>query len=70
MVGLAHVDFEPQAAGAVLEHPGDVVERVGAVDVRFAQAKQVQVRAVQDEDAHPIPQRLRARGEPHISRAL
>ena len=50
MVGLAHVDREAERPRLVLEPAGDVVERVGAVDFRLAQAQQVEVGAVEDVD--------------------
>ena len=50
MIGLAHIDFEPQFAGAVFQHSGDIVERVGAIHLRLARAVQVEIGAVEDEN--------------------
>src|SRR5690606_23695646 len=66
MVRLPHVDLEAQRLALVLEPPGDVVERVRAVDFGLAQAEQVQVRPVDDIDfvGHRLPLR-RWRGHSH-----
>ena len=50
VVGLAHVDLAIEVPRAVFQHGGDVVERVAAVDLRLAQAEQVQVRPVEHID--------------------
>ena len=49
VVGLADIDLQPQFAPAILEHSGDVVQRIGAVDLRLAHAEQVEVRPVDDQ---------------------
>ena len=41
VVRLAQVDFQPQFAGAILQHAGNIVERVRPVDFRLAQAQLV-----------------------------
>ncbi len=50
MIGLAHLDGETQLLGAVLEHAGDVIQRVAAVDLRLAHAEQVEVGPVEHID--------------------
>src|SRR3546814_9171328 len=50
VVRLPHVDRAIERARAILELPGDIVERIVAVDLGLAQAQQIEVGAVQDED--------------------
>ena len=47
MIRLTHVDGEAELAGAILQHAGNVVERVAAVDIRLARTKEVEVRPVE-----------------------
>ena len=50
VVRLPHVDLEPELARPVLEHARNVVERVRPIDLRLAEAEQIEVRAVEDVD--------------------
>src|SRR5690606_18241578 len=57
VIRLPDIDLEPQLAPFVLEPRGNVVERVRTVNLRLAQAEQVQVRPVDDIDfvGHRLP---------------
>ena len=47
MVGLPEINLRPGFARLVIEHRGNIVERVMAVNLRLAGAQQVQIGAVQ-----------------------
>lgn len=55
MVGLTDVELQPKRIGLVFQAPGDVIESVGAINLRLARAEQIEVGAVQDkyEIHHP-----------------
>lgn len=50
MVGLAKIDLQPQFLRLVIEAPGDIVERIGPVNFRFAHTEQVEIGAIEDID--------------------
>ena len=50
MVRLAHVDGEAARPRRIVEHPGNIVERLMPINLRLARAEQVEVGAVEDED--------------------
>jgi hypothetical protein len=56
MVGLAKIDIKIQCLRLIVQAARDIVQRVSAVNLRFARAEQVEVRAVQDENDGAISQ--------------
>ena len=50
MVGLAEIDLHMGAIGRILHPPGNVVQRVIAVNVRLARAEHVEIGSVQHID--------------------
>src|SRR5690606_9369215 len=53
-VGLAEVDLQARFPADRAAQRGEVVERPGAVDLRFPLAEAVQVGAVEHQDSHDV----------------
>jgi len=60
MVGLAEINVEPQGLRLIVQPPSNIVERIGAINLRLARAEQVEVRSVKDKNDAAIGQRFLA----------
>jgi hypothetical protein len=60
MVGLAEINVEPQGLCLIVQPPSNIVERIGAINLRLARAEQVEVRSVKDKNDVAIGQRFLA----------
>ena len=58
VIGLADVQFKTKLRRLALEHGGDVVERIVAVDRRLPEPEQVEIGSIEDKDFvwHVAPQ--------------
>ena len=64
VVRLEEVDLEPELGGADRDPVVDLVQRLAAVDLGLARAEQVEVRALEDEDARHARASAAAAGRP------
>jgi hypothetical protein len=56
MVGLAKVDFQPKLMRVIVKATGDIVERIGTINLWLPRAEQVEIGAIEDIDERCVSQ--------------
>ena len=60
MVGLAEINIEAQCLRLIVQPPGNIVERVGPVNLWLTRAEQIEIGSVEDENDGAISQEFLA----------
>jgi hypothetical protein len=56
MVGLAEINVETQGLRLIVQPTGDIVKRIGPVNLWLARAQKIEIRSVEDENDGAISQ--------------
>jgi hypothetical protein len=58
MVGLAEIDVKTERLRLIVQPSGDIVERIGPINLRLSRAEQIEIGPIEDEDDGAIGQTI------------